>query len=53
MSRWGWRRLPNRLAYATSGEGDDARKALERALMLDPQFNGSADARRVLAGLKG
>ena len=41
------------LAYATSGEGDDARKALERALMLDPQFNGSADARRVLAGLKG
>jgi tetratricopeptide (TPR) repeat protein len=41
------------LAYAISGAGDDARTALEQALALDPKFDGSADARRVLAGLKG
>jgi tetratricopeptide (TPR) repeat protein len=41
------------LAYARSGDGDDARKALKQALVLDPKFIGSADARRVLAELKG
>ncbi len=40
------------LAYAKSGHLEDARKALEQALALDPKFNGSADAQSVLAGLK-
>jgi tetratricopeptide (TPR) repeat protein len=41
------------LAYAKSGNRDEARKVLEQALMLDPKFDGSADAKRVLAGLQG
>jgi tetratricopeptide (TPR) repeat protein len=41
------------LAYAKSGNDAQARKALEQALVLDPKFDGSADAQRVLAGLKG
>jgi Flp pilus assembly protein TadD len=41
------------LAYAKSGNDEQARKALEQALVLDPKFDGSADAQRVLAGLKG
>ena len=41
------------LAYAKSGNDEEARKALEQALVLDPKFDGSADAQRVLAGLKG
>ena len=41
------------LAYAKSGNTEEARKALEQALVLDPKFDGSADAQRVLAGLKG
>ena len=41
------------LAYAKIGNNEEARKALEQALRLDPTFDGSADARRVLAGLKG
>jgi Flp pilus assembly protein TadD len=40
------------LAEAKSGNRDEARKALEQALTLDPRFDGSADARRVLAQLK-
>jgi len=40
------------LAYAQSGRKEEARKALEHALMLDPKFAGAADAERVLAGLK-
>jgi Flp pilus assembly protein TadD len=40
------------LAYAKSGNKEEARKALEQALALDPKFDGSADAQRVLAGLK-
>jgi len=41
------------LAYAKSENIPAARKALEQALRLDPTFDGSADARRVLAALKG
>jgi Flp pilus assembly protein TadD len=41
------------LAHVKSGNKEEARKALEQALVLDPKFDGSADARRVLAGLKG
>ena len=41
------------LAYAKNGNIPEARQALEQALALHPQFNGSADARRVLAGLRG
>lgn len=41
------------LAYAKAGNTAEARKALEQALVLNPTFDGSADARRVLAGLKG
>lgn len=40
------------LAYAMTDNTPAARKALEQALLLDPTFEGSADARRVLAGLK-
>jgi Flp pilus assembly protein TadD len=40
-------------AYAQCGNKDEARKALEQALVLDPKFAGSADARDVAAGLKG
>jgi tetratricopeptide (TPR) repeat protein len=41
------------LAYAKSGNKEEARKALEQALVLNPTFDGSAEAQRVLAGLKG
>jgi tetratricopeptide (TPR) repeat protein len=41
------------LAYAKSGNSGGARKALERALVLDPKFSGSAEAKRVLATLAG
>jgi Flp pilus assembly protein TadD len=41
------------LAYAKSGNKEEARKALEQALQLDPKFQGAADAQRVLAELKG
>jgi tetratricopeptide (TPR) repeat protein len=40
------------LAHAKSGNKEEARKALEQALALDPKFDGSADAQRVLAGLR-
>ena len=40
------------LAYAQSGNKEETRKALEQALRLDPAFDGSADARRVLSQLK-
>jgi Flp pilus assembly protein TadD len=41
------------LTYARLGDKVKARAALERALQLDAQFDGAADARRVLAGLEG
>ena len=41
------------LAYAKNGNKEEARQALEQALVLDPKFDGFADAQRVLAGLKG
>jgi tetratricopeptide (TPR) repeat protein len=39
------------LAYAKNGEKIPARRALEQALRLSPDFPGAADARRVLATL--
>ena len=41
------------LAYAKSGNKEEARRALEQALLLDPKFDGAADAQRMLAELKG
>ena len=41
------------LAYAKNGNTAEARKALDQALAIDPNFDGSAEARRVLATLKG
>jgi tetratricopeptide (TPR) repeat protein len=39
------------LAYAKAGQRTEARRALEHALKLQPTFEGSADARAVLARL--
>jgi len=39
------------VTYAQAGEDSKARRALERALQLDPRFDGAADARRVLGTL--
>lgn len=39
------------LAYAKNGDKDQARQALERALAMKPDFNGSSDARAVLTAL--
>jgi tetratricopeptide (TPR) repeat protein len=39
------------LAYAKNGNKEEARKALEQALALDPKFDGAADAHRVLGTL--
>jgi tetratricopeptide (TPR) repeat protein len=41
------------LAYAKTGNKAAARQALERALALDANFDGAADARTTLAALKG
>jgi tetratricopeptide (TPR) repeat protein len=41
------------LAYARSGDLPKARKALQQALGLAPDFPGAADARQVLASLRG
>jgi len=41
------------LVLAAQGDSANARKALEHALSLNANFAGSADARRVLASLKG
>ena len=40
------------LAYAKSGETTQAKKALDRALDLNPTFPDASDARAVLASLK-
>jgi tetratricopeptide (TPR) repeat protein len=39
------------MAYIESGDQAKGRSALERALALKPDFDGSVDARRMLAGL--
>lgn len=41
------------LAYAKTGDEPNARRALEQALKLKPDFDGSAEARRVLGTLTG
>jgi tetratricopeptide (TPR) repeat protein len=41
------------LAYARSGDSPKARQALQQALKMAPNFRGAADARQVLASLKG
>jgi tetratricopeptide (TPR) repeat protein len=41
------------LAYAQRGDKQEARKALEQALQLNPKFEGAADVRRLLAEMKG
>ena len=41
------------VVYAGAGDPVKARLALEQALSLKPDFDGSADARKVLASLKG
>ena len=41
------------LAYAKSGNKPEAQRSLEQALKLNPQFEGAADAKRVLGTLKG
>lgn len=41
------------MAYAGNGDKDKARAALEKALALDANFNGAAQARETLSGLKG
>jgi putative PEP-CTERM system TPR-repeat lipoprotein len=39
------------LAYAKDGDGAKARQSLEKALALDPNFEGSSDARKKLASI--
>jgi tetratricopeptide (TPR) repeat protein len=41
------------LAYSQAGNPEGARKALEQALLLNPRFDGSDNAKRLLASLKG
>ena len=41
------------LSYARSGDTPKARQALQESLRLNPSFEGAADARQVLASLKG
>jgi len=40
------------LAYIKSNQPEEARRALEEALKLNPQFAQAADARQALAGIK-
>jgi uncharacterized protein HemY len=39
------------MLYAKNGEDNKARAALQRALKLRPEFEGSDEARRALASL--
>ena len=39
-------------AYLKAGRRDDARRSLQQALQISPSFDGAADARKMLAGLK-
>ena len=41
------------LAYAKAGRPAEARRSLEAALRLQPNFEGAEEAKTVLAGLKG
>ena len=41
------------LAYAKAGRNGDARRSLEQALKLQPDFPGAGEARSALASLKG
>jgi Flp pilus assembly protein TadD len=41
------------LAYAQDGQHAAARRSLERALELSPNFEGASDARALLSSLKG
>jgi Flp pilus assembly protein TadD len=41
------------LAYLKNGDKKNARASLEQALKLNPEFEGAADARKTLAGIKG
>ena len=41
------------LAYAQAGDSASARRSLERALALASDFDGAADARRLLVELEG
>jgi Flp pilus assembly protein TadD len=41
------------LAYLKSGDKVKARSALEQALQLSSDFDGAAEAKKVLAGLRG
>ena len=41
------------LAYAKAGMGDKARVALQKALQINPQFDGADVARKTLADLRG
>jgi cytochrome c-type biogenesis protein CcmH/NrfG len=40
------------MAYLKKGETDRARAELERALRLRPDFEGAAEARKALEGIK-
>jgi Flp pilus assembly protein TadD len=40
------------MAYAKNDESANAKASLQKALELDPKFDGAADARKTLAGLK-
>jgi Flp pilus assembly protein TadD len=39
------------MAYLKTGDADNARASLERALSLQPDFDGSANAREALASI--
>jgi len=41
------------LAYAQNGDKAEARELLDRALKLDPSFDGAEDARKVRRFLQG
>jgi tetratricopeptide (TPR) repeat protein len=41
------------LAYAKAGEASKARLALQRAMALEPNFDGAVEAKQVLASLPG
>jgi tetratricopeptide (TPR) repeat protein len=41
------------LAYLKNGDQNNAQQSLQRALKLNPEFDGSEEAKRVLASMKG
>jgi len=40
------------LAMVAAGDGQGGRKALEKALALDPKFEGAGEARKAIASIK-